>query len=133
MSITEGDSRVLITGMVKTAGADITQYDAVAFNGDGEIVPAKADSADTMPCVGIAQAAAVEGADVEVVFIGPSLSRPDTTLVPDGSVFVSASEAGKITQTAPSAEGTYQQQIGVSIGASTIMVQIAKSVYRRPS
>lgn len=132
MAIPLGDFRRLVTGLVKTAAATITQYDAVAFNADGEMVPAKASSADTMPCVGIAQAAADEGDEVEVMFVGPSLSRSDIDLEPDGAVFVSATDAGKLTQTAPSAEGTYQQQVGVAIGADTIMIQIAKSVYRRP-
>lgn len=123
----------MVTGLLKIAGATISQFDAVAFNADGEVVPAKADSSATMPAIGISQEAGAEGSEIEIQYIGPSLCRSDLALVPDGVTFVSSSEAGKLTQTAPSAEGTYQQQVGVSIGAATIMVNVQKSVYRRPS
>ena len=99
-------------------GAQITKGQAVYISGVSGTVPevqlARANSASTMPAFGLVHATANVGADVEIVTFG-NLTDYDTTtysLSANDTVFISAATAGALTNTAPTGETNFIQNIG---------------------
>jgi hypothetical protein len=99
-------------------GAQITKGQAVYISGVSGTVPevqlARANSASTMPAFGLVYATANAGADVEIVTFG-NLTDYDTTtysLSANDTVFISAATAGALTNTAPTGETNFIQNIG---------------------
>ena len=99
-------------------GAQIQKGQAVFISGVSGTVPevqlARANSASTMPAFGLAFATANDQADIEIVTFG-NLNSYDTTtysLSANDTVFVSASTAGALTNSAPTGEGNLIQNIG---------------------
>ena len=99
-------------------GAQITKGQAVFISGVSGTVPevqlARANSASTMPAFGLVHATANADADVEIVTFG-NLTDYDTTtysLSANDTVFISAATAGALTNTAPTGEANFIQNIG---------------------
>ena len=99
-------------------GAQITKGQAVYISGVSGTVPevqlARANSASTMPAFGLVHATANADADVEIVTFG-NLTDYDTTtysLSANDTVFISAATAGALTNTAPTGETNFIQNIG---------------------
>jgi len=99
-------------------GAQITKGQAVFISGVSGTVPevqlARANSASTMPAFGLVYATANAAADVEIVTFG-NLTDYDTTtysLSANDTVFISAATAGALTNTAPTGEANFIQNIG---------------------
>jgi hypothetical protein len=99
-------------------GAQITKGQAVYISGVSGTVPevqlARANSASTMPAFGLVYATANAAADVEIVTFG-NLTDYDTTtysLSANDTVFISAATAGALTNTAPTGETNFIQNIG---------------------
>jgi len=99
-------------------GAQIQKGQAVFISGVSGTVPevqlARANSASTMPAFGLAFATANDQADIEIVTFGNLNSYNTTTysLSANDTVFVSASTAGALTNSAPTGEGNLIQNIG---------------------
>ena len=100
------------------SGGPISKGDALYIAGVSGSVPtvglAQANSSSTMPAFGLAGHDANSGAEVQVVTFGNiegyntttlSLSRGDT-------LYISATNAGEVTNTAPAGEGNLIQNIG---------------------
>ena len=99
-------------------GAQITKGQAVYISGVSGTVPevqlARANSASTMPAFGLVHATANAGADVEIVTFGNLTDYNTTTysLSANDTVFISAATAGALTNTAPTGETNFIQNIG---------------------
>lgn len=117
--ISNGAVRPLNGAIIRrfTAGATVNVGDAVFVQTDGTVKAADADSeADSQArgvvvAVGVAGAtSATSGAAVDVVTHGP-VALGTSGLTEGGVIFVSTT-AGKLDQTAPSANGDYPFIIG---------------------
>ena len=103
-----------------TAGQTLSGHRAVAFSDAGEVVYAdNATPGHAWASVGITAAAALSGADVEVVTAG-ELVEPSWSWTPGLPVFVGA--GGVLTQDAPQDPGVFCRVIGVPSGVSSLVV-----------
>jgi hypothetical protein len=99
-------------------GSAITKGQVVYISGVSGTVPevklAKADSALTMPAFGVAFANANDQAEVQVVTFGNLTDYNTTTysLSANDTIYVSATTAGALTNTAPTGESNLIQNIG---------------------
>ena len=92
---------------------------------DGKLYNAKADSATTMPAVGISQAAAAAGETVYVYQTGKVTGvLRDANFNYDDIVFVSPSNTGQLTNIPPETVGQFVQSMGRAINTSDISLQI---------
>jgi len=95
---------------------------------DGKLYNAKADSATTMPAVGISQAAAAAGETVYVYQTGKVTGvLRDGDFSYDDLIFVSPLNAGKATKTPPETVGNFSQTLGRAINTSDIVLTIDQS------
>ena len=99
-------------------GSAITKGQVVYISGVSGTVPevklAKADSALTMPAFGLAFANANDQAEVQIVTFGNLTDYNTTTysLSANDTIYVSATTAGALTNTAPTGESNLIQNIG---------------------
>jgi len=99
-------------------GSAITKGQVVYISGVSGTVPevklAKADSALTMPAFGVAFANANDQAEVQIVTFGNLTDYNTTTysLSANDTIYVSATTAGALTNTAPTGESNLIQNIG---------------------
>ena len=99
-------------------GSAITKGQAVYISGVSGTVPevklAQANSALTMPAFGLALANANDQAEVQIITFGNLTDYNTTTysLSANDTVFVSATTAGALTNSAPSGESNLIQNIG---------------------
>jgi hypothetical protein len=104
-------------------GSAITKGQAVYINGVDGTVPtvalAQANSATTMPAFGVALTNANDQAEVQVLTFGNLTSYDTTTysLSLGDTVYVSATSAGALTNTAPTSESNLIQNIGKVVRA----------------
>ena len=104
-------------------GSAITKGQAVYINGVNGTVPtvalAQANSATTMPAFGVALTNANDQAEVQVLTFGNLTSYDTTTysLSLGDTVYVSATSAGALTNTAPTGESSLIQNIGKVVRA----------------
>ena len=100
------------------SGGALTKGQAVYISGVSGTVPlvslARANSASTMPAFGLLAADVNNNADVQVVTFGNLTDYNTTTysLSANDTVFVSASTAGALTNSAPTGESNLIQNIG---------------------
>jgi hypothetical protein len=99
-----------------TTGSTIAANKVVYASGSHSHTPtialAKADSATTMPAIGVTQYA-IANNTYGVIQTGGQLFNVDTSAVSAGNVvYVSATTAGAYTATAPTTTGQYNQMIG---------------------
>ena len=80
---------------------------------------AKADSTNTMPAIGL--------------FVGDQIVKTNGIVqngkwnwTPGNEVYVSAATAGVLTQTAPSAGGTFAQVIGIALDPISILLNVGQ-------
>jgi len=99
-------------------GAQIQKGQAVFISGVSGTVPevqlARANSASSMPAFGLALNDANDQAEIQIITFGNLNSYNTTTysLSANDTVFVSASTAGALTNSAPTGEGNLIQNIG---------------------
>ncbi len=102
----------------------------------GECFVSKADDEPDAQCIGLAERPAIDGDRVNIKYAGPltlTTAEWDVILhnvVPAGLVagaayYLDASTAGKLTETPPSAGGTFLNQIGIALSTTTMLVQIS--------
>lgn len=111
-------------------GAPLTQSLSVA----GTVGKAKADSANTASCVGLAAVPGVSGHHVHCQYGGPltlTTAQWDAVAVDAGAglevgvkYYLSALTGGKITKTAPS-EGNFLTPIGIATSPETLLIQLS--------
>ena len=110
------------TGVVVSiaSGESVTAFNAVYIRSDGAVGPADADSADSMPAIGVALESKSDGQATKILISG--VLRDDTyNFTPGADLFVGTT-AGEITATAPSGSGDTVQKIGVALTADSIYV-----------
>ena len=110
------------TGVVISiaSGESVAAFNAVYIRSDGEVGPADADAASTMPAIGVALEAKGDGEATKILIAG--VLRDDTyNFTPGADLFIGTT-AGEITATAPSGSGDTVQKIGVALTADSIYV-----------
>jgi hypothetical protein len=110
------------TGVVVSiaSGESVTAFNAVYIRSDGEVGPADADAATSMPAIGVALESKSDGQATKILISG--VLRDDTyNFTPGADLFVGTT-AGEITATAPSGSGDTVQKIGVALTADSIYV-----------
>lgn len=110
------------TGVVISiaSGESVAAFNAVYIRSDGEVGPADADAASTMPAIGVALEAKGDGEATKILVAG--VLRDDTyNFTPGADLFIGTT-AGEITATAPSGSGDTVQKIGVALTADSIYV-----------
>ena len=110
------------TGVVVSmaSGESVAAFNAVYIRSDGEVGPADADAAGSMPAIGVALEAKGDGEATKILIAG--VLRDDTyNFTPGADIFVGTT-AGAITATAPSGSGDTVQKIGVALSADSIYV-----------
>ncbi len=110
------------TGVVVSiaSGESVTAFNAVYIRSDGEVGPADADAATSMPAIGVALESKSDGQATKILISG--VLRDDTyNFTPGADLFIGTT-AGEITATAPSGSGDTVQKIGVALTADTIYV-----------
>ena len=110
------------TGVVVSiaSGESVTAFNAVYIRSDGEVGPADADAATSMPAIGVALESKSDGQATKILISG--VLRDDTyNYTPGADLFVGTT-AGEITATAPSGSGDTVQKIGVALTADSIYV-----------
>ena len=106
-------------------GSAITKGQVVYISGVSGTVPevklARANSASTMPAFGLALANANDQAEVQIITFGNLTDYNTTTysLSANDTVFVSATTAGALTNTAPTGESSLIQNIGRVVRADS--------------
>jgi len=121
------DSSYSGTTMVRTAGETLVAGDVVYYKDDGKVYKAKADSLDTMICIGINTASViVNGLAVLMVHglirnssvfsfvVGGQASKPSAI------VYVSETSAGVATQVIPIISTHIVQLIGYALTTDTL-------------
>ena len=110
------------TGVVVTmnSGESVTAFNAVYIRTDGEVGPADADAATSMPAIGVALESKSDGQATKILISG--VLRDDTYNFNAGEDLFIGTTAGEITATAPSGSGDTVQKIGVALSADTIYV-----------
>ena len=110
------------TGVVVSiaSGESVTAFNAVYIRSDGEVGPADADAATSMPAIGVALESKSDGQATKILISG--VLRDDTyNFTPGADLFIGTT-AGEITATAPSGSGDTVQKIGVALSADSIYV-----------
>jgi len=110
------------TGVVVSiaSGESVTAFNAVYIRSDGEVGPADADAASSMPAIGVALESKSDGQATKILISG--VLRDDTyNFTPGADLFIGTT-AGEITATAPSGSGDTVQKIGVALTADSIYV-----------
>jgi hypothetical protein len=107
------------------AGENISQYDAVYVKSDGKIYKAKADSASTMPAIGICPYAITSGNDGKIRVVG-WIQNAGWAWTIGAKLYLSNSTAGGLTETAPA----LPQSVGVAITANTIIIDPQREAER---
>lgn len=99
-----------------TAGEALSQYDAVYLKSDGKFWKAQADGTK-QPCLGIAIEAASADATVRIQRIGDITNAGWSWSTVGGKVYLDASTAGDLTETAPSENA---QVVGIVLSATEL-------------
>jgi hypothetical protein len=110
------------TGVVISiaSGESVAAFNSVYIRSDGEVGPADADAASTMPAIGVALEAKGDGEATKILIAG--VLRDDTySFTPGADLFIGTT-AGEITATAPSGSGDTVQKVGVALTANSIYV-----------
>jgi hypothetical protein len=110
------------TGVVISiaSGESVAAFNSVYIRSDGEVGPADADAASTMPAIGVALEAKGDGEATKILVAG--VLRDDTyNFTPGADLFIGTT-AGEITATAPSGSGDTVQKVGVALTADSIYV-----------
>lgn len=110
------------TGVVISiaSGESVAAFNSVYIRSDGEVGPADADAASTMPAIGVALEAKGDGEATKILIAG--VLRDDSyNFTPGADLFIGTT-AGQITATAPSGSGDTVQKIGVALTADSIYV-----------
>lgn len=108
---------VTYTGIVldiDTTGC--STYHAVYIDGVNSVLPAKADSIGTMPCIGIVVAAG------KVLVLGVVRSAAGFNLLADKVVYVDEDSAGLIKDEIPDSIGDIVQTVGYTVGVDMLYV-----------
>lgn len=116
----------VIKGFV--AASTIAAGDPVYKSSATQVAPAEADSDTALEVIGIAAAAAAAAAPVTIIKFGPS-GAIYSGLTSGQAVFLS--EAGGITQTAPTTSGSYVLRIGKATAANAIDVETKNVAIQR--
>ena len=110
------------TGVVISiaSGESVAAFNSVYIRSDGEVGPADADAASTMPAIGVALEAKGDGEATKILIAG--VLRDDSyNFTPGADLFIGTTE-GQITATSPSGSGDTVQKIGVALTADSIYV-----------
>jgi hypothetical protein len=99
-----------LTGSSLTAGT-------VYYFSSGGLAAAKADAAGTMPGVCIADTT------TSCVYSGVYRYSSSQSWTVGGAIYVSASAAGSLVQTAPASSGNQVQKVGTALANDTILIQ----------
>ena len=118
---TTGNYTPFIAADVRTAPAGgVTQYQLVYQTGTASVVDlAKADSASTMRCIGMAVATAGAGAPVTILSDG-LITYSGWSWTPGAELYVDPSTAGLLTATKPPTVGQQVQAVARAKTATTI-------------
>lgn len=110
------------TTLTATAGENLTFGEVVYYNVDGKVYKAKADSTNTMICMGIVTAAANANAQVILLIDGLIRSSSAFSFTVGGQassltamVYVSETVAGEVTQTRSTTSSHIVQIIGYAV------------------
>ena len=111
-----------------TAASNITAGDPVYKTSLTQVAPAQADMDDALEVIGIALTTVLSGAAVTVRKSGPS-GAIYAGLTASQPVFLS--EAGGVTQTAPTTSGSYVLRIGKATAVDAIDIETKNSAIQR--
>lgn len=116
-----------VAGFQALAFEDVTQGQALyARTSDGKVGRAIAnDTFDKANVVGFAQTTKSSGQLVRVLIVGIA---PSSGLAPGSIYYLSASSAGAITATPPSAAGHYVTRVGEAASSAELVVQLEPPV-----
>lgn len=109
-----------------TCPSGVAVRDAVYISAANTVDSARANSASTLPVVGV-----VVSKPTSTTAVVRMSGEVDgfSALTPNATYFLSASVAGAITATAPTTHGTdYQQVVGVARDADTLVLEIDRDV-----
>lgn len=132
-----GDTLAEVEQMQLVADAAITAGNVVYPSANDHINKAKADSATTMPPIGMATADISNGATGGVQSDGVvtlTTTQWDAIAGTTGGLtfktiyYLSASTAGAITATAPSTVGQYVQQVGIALSTTEMELRFTQSI-----
>jgi len=102
------------------ADGAVSQYDTVYISASGKTAKADASVESTMPAVGIAMEAAVDGGTFKVLLMG-TITNATWTWTAKAILFASTT-LGALTETPPSASGNIVQRVARVISATKILV-----------
>ena len=111
-----------------TTGEDIAAFDAVYLSAADTVMKAKANSAATMPAIGVALSAVLSGNPIEVQIKG--LITGMTGLTAKAKYYVSEATAGLLTATAPTGSGEFVQHIGIAKSTTALILNIKRPIKR---
>lgn len=99
--------------------------DVVYLSGAGTVDKARADSAATMPAIGV-----VLSKPSSTTCVVKAMDSVDgfTGLTADTLQYVSPTTAGALTETAPTTAGQLVQQVGFSRNTTTLVVQLGTTI-----
>jgi hypothetical protein len=112
---------VIHTHIQGVAGETIAAGQAVYLKSDGKFWKALANHSSTMPALGLAVADASANDPMLIQRIGPMTNSEWSWDTIGGVIYVSASEAGLLTQTAPELPNHYQP-MGVALSAISMLI-----------
>ena len=116
-----------VVGFTGTAGASITQGDAVCLDHtSGLVITAIANSTEERAHVaGFANQSRMPGDPVQVLVAG---ILPTTGLSPGSHYYLSDATFGLITTTAPSGAGKYVTYVGEAVTATKLSIQLTPPI-----
>lgn len=104
----------VLTGLL--AAQDLDAWQAVYINSSGSLILAGANSAGSNPSRGLVIADTADGDPATVLIRG--IARNNAwNWTPGGSIYLSETDDGALTQTEPSAEGSRIQEVGFAVSA----------------
>lgn len=108
------------------AGENISQYEVVYISTDGKMYKAKADSASTMPAVGICPYAVTSGNDGKVRVVG-WIQNGSWSFTAGDKIYVSSGTAGALTANKPAINPMF---FGIALTSDTIIIDPQREAER---
>jgi len=104
------------------AASPVAAGEAVYVTAAGQVAPARADDAATLPAVAIAMSGAAQGAAVTVRDRGRVKLSPSPGWTPGQRVYLSASATGALSQAPPASPGQWVQALGLALSADELLL-----------
>lgn len=123
--------------MSNASAGPVTLGQLMYISGADAVDLAQANAAGTQKAVGMVSEASIAAAATGKIQTDGFITSTDwtpvagsATLTPGAEYFLSASTAGQMTATAPSAAGEYVRRVGVAKSATDFLLEIDQSVLK---